>query len=131
MRQIKFRGKRKDTGEWVYGDLVHTIKDILILPIDEGWNQYSVNSKTIGQFTGLCDKNGKEIYEGDILSANGRIVGWVKGEVRGYCYDVVYVNHPTEEKRWSLYSTVMYDYKGKIEITGNRFDNPELISDKR
>lgn len=145
-RQIKFRAKRLDNGKWAYGGLIEA-DDYCI--IDQGNELYverdyvfrgdthffqlsgvMCDEKTIGQFTGLLDKNGNEIYEGDILSANGRIVGWVKGGVRGYCYDVVYVNHPAGEKRWTLYATVMYDYKGEIEITGNIHDNPELISDK-
>lgn len=68
MREIKFRGKRLDNGEWIYGDLVHTIKDTLILPTDEGWNQYAVDPATVGQYTGVKGKDdGKEIYEGDIV----------------------------------------------------------------
>lgn len=124
MRQIKFRGYNHSGKEWFYGSLIQfdggscAINDIMVAP------------DTVGQFTGLLDKNGKEIYEGDILSANGRVVGWVKGGVRGYCYDVVFVNHPAGEKRWSLYATVMNDYKGKIEITGNIHDNPSLTMKK-
>ncbi|MCE8566514.1 YopX family protein [Bacteroides fragilis] len=125
-REIKFRGKRIDNGEWVYGyladeDYINDINSIDLSSIE-------VDRDTIGQFTGLFDKNGKEIYEGDILGANGKIIGWIKGGARGYCYDVVYINYPTGEKRWSLYGTVVEDFNNKIEVISNIHDNPELIN---
>lgn len=139
-REIIFRGKSSVTNEWIYGSLVKVGNESHIVGFDEvdldGHHLSYCSDRpvftkqgTIGQYTGLQDKNGKDIYEGDILGTDKRIIGWVKGGVRGYCYDVVYINHPAGEKRWSLYGTIHHDFNGKIKVIGNIYDNKELLEE--
>ncbi len=126
-REIKFRGKRLDNGEWITGSETYIHDGDGVWLSDETTDVVKVDPETVGQFTGLEDKNGKNVYEGDILGSEGRVIGWVKGGVRGYCYDVVYINHPAGESDWPLYSTVKYDYSEQIEVIGNIHDNPEIL----
>ena len=134
MREILFRGKvvKSDpdiapADGWVegfyYQDLCGGEVKHFIVSCPCAWE---VVPATVGQYTGLKDKNGKEIYEGDILEHNGKIVGHVIGGVRYYCYDVIY-KQPAPEKDWSLYGVVVNDYRGDVEVIGNIHDNPELL----
>lgn len=128
MRTIKFRGRcAKDSryaGEWVYGACVQCEKsdDVLIVAAinDRCSCTYHVDPDTVGQYTGLTDKNGNEIYKGDILLYNGnrRIVEWKYGTFglsiheNGFPFQAFY-----ELPVPIVDSTVI----------GNIHDNPELI----
>lgn len=83
MREIKFRGKRKDTGAWVYGDLQHVQKINTTEEVEKSGKRtmsvvrianYDVDEETVGQFTGMYDMNGREVFEGDLLMGYENVV---------------------------------------------------------
>lgn len=115
-RVIKFRGKRIDNGEWVYGDLYHYEKfaQICVHYDDETDDLFQVVPETVGQFTGHKDYYGKDVYEGDILETN-------KGLVALVTFDKADVFMLGDEHPDSMFSF------SKMEIIGNIYDNPELL----
>lgn len=147
MREIKFRGKNLNTKEWVYGDLLQwndgeTAIGVHGQFIDDGYHfneNYDktpyVDETTVGQYTGLKDKNGKEIYEGDLIKApSGRI------------YAVIFSTWKYEEKREFLKVIDLYEHTGwcisldgvnpcelldsevcQGSVIGSVYDNPELL----
>ena len=137
-RVIKFRGKRIDNGEWVYGDLENPrIKDTALIHCyrnDGDYDrQHKVEIESVGQFTGCLDKNGTEIYEGDVVKW---IYTYYENDT-GYSHDLT----KTSEVffRYGIFSVKDYPYnlcecddvnsegKETLEVIGNIFDNPELL----
>ncbi len=80
------------------------------------------DTDTVVMNTGLKDKKGKDIYDGDILAHNGEPFGYVVDGVRGYCFDVIHFS-PEYEESWSLYGVVINDFNGEVEIAGNIHDS--------
>ena len=123
---IKFKAKRLDNGEWIIGSFVvmkipALSKTTIGIVAEGGATLYEVALSTICQFIGFLDKNGKEIYNGDILASYGKQFGYVVDGVRGYCFDVVYFFDICEVS-WPLYGAVVNDHHGDVEIVGNIHD---------
>lgn len=119
MRTIKFRGKRIDTGEFIYGDLIHNTWKENPDDVDAYGDSLRVDNSTVGQFTGLHDKNGREIYEGDILKGNWDTIFQV-------FYDDCYLEFRAKEKG-GMENCIDYYGLDRIEVIGNIHDNPELL----
>lgn len=126
MRKIIFRGKRKDNGEWVYGWYVNKAEAKHQIVTKEDVMPISVHPETVGQFTGLTDKNGKEIYEGDKVKVSVKNKGlpidifgkisWSDGDL---CYMILWLDGDSEP---------LYGWHNKeLEVIGNIHDNKDLI----
>ena len=118
MRKIIFRGKRKDNGEWVYGWYVNKAEAKHQIVTKEDVMPISVHPETVGQFTGLTDKNGKEIYEGDKVKVSVKNKGlpidifgkisWSDGDL---CYMILWLDGDSEP---------LYGWHNKeLEVIGN------------
>ena len=126
IENIKFRGKSKKTVEWLYGDLIRNVEGAFaIVPpyeisMNNYYRNYVVDKETSGQYTGLKDKNGREIYEGDIL-----------------CYrDAKFQTHIVYHNGGFYFShfggttfTAIGDHEiNKYTVVGNIYDNKELLT---
>ena len=131
MREILFRGKRTINGDWVYGDFVRgnerkSLRDSIFVYDSEtqSFNDYEINPSTLGQYTGLTDKNGKRIFEGDVAKV-----------LQGKDKDIAYVGFENGAfmlypKTGNIYERTLWSYwynDWDVEVIGNITDNPELL----
>lgn len=129
MREILFRGKRLENGEWVVGHLCKSylrIGDTCIC-CTAGLRFYPVSPTTVGQYTGLKDKNGKRIFEGDICrnAMNGDIV-FIKwhGTMAGFVW-----SRPKKDVTHLYDFGELFRVYDKYEVIGNIHDNQDLLQD--
>lgn len=126
MREILFRGKRKDNGIWITGVYHPAGGRHLIFPLPIIPPKIEVDPATVGQFTGYCDKAGKRVFEGDVVKYYDIIVkkeltscvewwedGFILQEIGGF-------NGP---------SMCLVFEESQVEIIGNIHDNPELLKE--
>lgn len=133
MREILFRGKRVDNGEWVYGYFVKSDGLInngkcFILPTVADFSYgdngnririgcfVEVDSDTVGQYTGLIDKNGTRIFESDVVEWDSKEWGCEQRELVEWNYELLDMRKN--------------DWKEWCEVIGNIHDNPDMITDK-
>ena len=131
MREILFRGKRVDNGEWIEGGILQTENwaSIYVCKDYQGSmneppccdvEEYEVIPKTVGQYTSLTDKNGKKIFEGDIIQfCTGMKLHYiVEFGLGGFMVS-----------RYDIRDAIINVYNCPCEVIGNIHDNPELLKE--
>ena len=124
MRDILFRGKRLDNGAWVYGSLLqveceHGSIVTAIFDRKDSGGDAEVHPSTVGQYTGLKDKDGKRIWEGDVLTVDGEVG----------CFELKFnentamfiMDGDAIRASFNIFGT------DEVEVVGNIHDNPELL----
>lgn len=149
MREIMFRGKRIDNDEWVYGSFVMDATELRRrenFPNSPIWadgfirrydfenekiEMYEVDRESVGQYTGLTDKNGKKIFEGDILEVNCKEFFEAKHIVYRVEWDRCNCEFSATLKSGATGTGVAYIPLYAAEVIGNVYDHPELLERRK
>lgn len=132
MREILFKAKRIDTGEWVYGDLTRNRRTgncYIVSAVCGCAHPYNVDAETICQYTGLKDKDGNRIWENDyvafidILSTEN---GYSEYQCAG---EVVWDEETVSFQVTDRLSAESYEVLDECAVIGNSFDNPDMLED--
>lgn len=124
MREILFRGKAENVGIWVYGWLLKDRSGHIMIQDAESFEWYTdVDFTTVGQYTGLQDKNGKKIFEGDIV----KYIPYDEDEVGADFYLIEFCDGSYRIDR----DVIDQGYADEWEVAGNVHDNPELLKDNK
>ena len=144
MREILFRGKRVDNGEWVFGNLIEDkwgddnsntvyaiLQDRVAPEIAALWTPVKVAPETVGQYTGLTDKNGKKIFEGDIVRGKDYTGDRREGSVFYDNYNAMYMIKPNTKSDYREVNclTSLTPAEAYLEVIGNIHDNSELLKE--
>ncbi|EJA0792813.1 hypothetical protein MQB54_001419 [Listeria monocytogenes] len=138
MREIEFRAKRIDNGEWVYGNLMQFEDSATFIFADERKgastltyahfiinNMHAIDEKNVGQYTGLKDKNGKKIFEGDIVINSKGQIGYIAFLVQEAGFVVVLKN--SDYRLGHRNTNECYEKATHHKVIGNMHENPELL----
>ena len=136
-REILFRAKKADGGEWVEGYVVQRYGEWFIYDINNSdtcrQNNYLIDEDTICQYTGLTDKNGKKIFDGDVVKDSAGVCGEVKFGLYSAGFSIpdtnqgFYIEFPEE----SLYRKELGYWENKVVVIGNIHDKSEQQKDQR
>lgn len=135
MREILFRGKSIEDNKWVYGDLIREKKSFgkictrIYRTTNNGWELIDVDSKTVGHYTGLNDKNGNKIFENDIV-AYWDTYNTENGLSEANCIGkVVWDDETISFQVTNRLSAESYEVLDECSVIGNIYDNPELLEE--
>ena len=125
MREILFRGKSTKTSEWVQGDLIHRkiwSSQLQVIRVEDNgfdnFTEYEVIPETVGQYTGLTDKNGTKIFEGDICKHRSNYSGE---------YIISVVTYTDGQFLAMADNNSGFNLSDNLKVIGNIHDNPELL----